>query len=72
MAAKRGSGSVLNQLLGRDNKRDPANWGSVKGPIFAAKMSARRIDWSLDGPFAWRDDKGRTIDLRLVSPLMLK
>ena len=53
-------------------ERAVRRWSDVRGPIDAIRLTLRRLRWSWDGPWDWYDDRGATLDLRQISPRLMR
>ena len=59
--------------LWKDAQPDGATkWRSSRGPLDAAVLSARRLGWEYQGPFALTNDTGQRIDLKVTPPKLFE
>ena len=56
--------------MGED--RAVRRWCDVRGPVDAIRLTLQRLRWTWEGPWDWYDDRGATIDLRQVTPRLMR
>ena len=69
--AKSYIGDVLKENADRDQKKG-GQWATVRGPLAAAALSAKRIGWTVLSPISLVDDRGVEIHLTASSPALIK
>ena len=70
-AAKAMTIEELSEVWDAASRNWPRTWAKSRGALGAAVLSARRIGWHFDGPFAITTDQGIRIPLRETSPALL-
>ena len=52
--------------------KPPKGWAQVRGPIGAAVLSAKRLQWNVNHPYLWVNDRGDELSLLEASPRLVE
>ena len=63
---------ALVRLWNAVHAQPPKGWAQCRGPIGAAILSAKRLQWDIRSPYKWINDRGLEIDLTKASPKLVE